>query len=406
MTEYFKESNTLIGGGVLHKNQGRVENEKRKDKWNALWLFVHPLYVEAIAILIYSVNSSTRAEFFGKASVGLILAGALILFGAILGFLFGIPRTLQVQPAKPGLSSQTASRLQDGDADGGTFNYRANTNLEEISDWLTKILVGVGLTQISEIHIQLKSLTEFAAQGLGSSSQGQVFAFALITYSTVLGFLFVYLCTRIYLPGLFSEADRSGNGSLTAQVENFFQEIGQKVMDLVARQLDTSAGEVDAKELNDAVAASSATLREQVFNKALNNVAQNFVHDRSKMARSIPIYRALIAGDAAKTAHKYHAQLAYALHKKTPPDLNTAETEYSTAIEIRNRLKEDDFLLYEFGRALVGISMPADPQRTQQIRDDLRAASRDDILKEKIAHDDLIEKWLQDNRLTAANITG
>ncbi len=26
-------------------------------------------------------------------------------------------------------------------------NYRSNTNLEQISDWLTKILVGVGLTQ-------------------------------------------------------------------------------------------------------------------------------------------------------------------------------------------------------------------------------------------------------------------
>src|SRR6266508_6277591 len=67
-------------------------------------------------------------------AVAALVAGGAFVAGGLLGFLFGIPRSL----AGPEGSV-------DGAAAGGA--YRPNTNLEQISDWLTKILVGVGLVQ-------------------------------------------------------------------------------------------------------------------------------------------------------------------------------------------------------------------------------------------------------------------
>jgi hypothetical protein len=60
---------------------------------------------------------------------GVAIAIASAATGYLLGFLFGISRSLQ-----GGDSSESNSQ-----------SFPGNTNLEQISDWLTKILVGVGL---------------------------------------------------------------------------------------------------------------------------------------------------------------------------------------------------------------------------------------------------------------------
>jgi len=48
--------------------------------------------------------------------------------------------------------------LQEVPSANGQPGYSGNTNLEQISDWLTKILVGVGLTQLREIPGQVQRL--------------------------------------------------------------------------------------------------------------------------------------------------------------------------------------------------------------------------------------------------------
>jgi membrane protein YqaA with SNARE-associated domain len=69
---------------------------------------------------------------------GLFLAGAATVTGSLVGFMFGVPRY------------RRADREAQA-ADQGTT--APNTNLEQISDWLTKIIVGVGLTQIPQINL-------------------------------------------------------------------------------------------------------------------------------------------------------------------------------------------------------------------------------------------------------------
>jgi len=65
--------------------------------------------------------------------VGLFLAGASTVAGSLVGFLFGVP-----QYRRPDHSSTR----------NANSTTTPNTNLEQISDWLTKIIVGVGLELI------------------------------------------------------------------------------------------------------------------------------------------------------------------------------------------------------------------------------------------------------------------
>lgn len=108
--------------------------------------------------------------------------------GTLIGFLFGIPRTLQDEKL---LASDGSSQS-------------VNTNLEQISDWLTKILVGVALTQLHSLRGELTQLANyFAIAGAPSVTLAIVLNFGIA------GFFSGYLLTRLFLAGAFEEAQRS-----------------------------------------------------------------------------------------------------------------------------------------------------------------------------------------------------
>ena len=112
-----------------------------------------------------------------------LCSGAFMAVGWGVGFLFGVPRT-------------------------AATDTRSNTNLEQISDWLTKVLVGVGLTQLQKIPIKLQLLAEYIANDYGQS-KSPVFALSMIMYFSALGFLTGYLLTRLALQPEF-ESNEGG----------------------------------------------------------------------------------------------------------------------------------------------------------------------------------------------------
>lgn len=109
-------------------------------------------------------------------------AMACIAIGALIGFLFAVPR---VNPAARQLSS-----------------LLPNTNVETISDWLTKIIVGLGLVHLREIGMFLDTLSANLASSLGSPSD-KPFVLALILYFFVVGLIQGYLLTRMFLTWQF-----------------------------------------------------------------------------------------------------------------------------------------------------------------------------------------------------------
>src|ERR1700733_5605774 len=150
-------------------------------------------------ILVYAL-SWWRAGFTGILSVfshGTLVAVAFGSLGSLVGFLFGIPRTLQnLAPAsKPPSPAADGNTAQDAHDDNG-YHQVVNTNLEQISDWLTKILVGVGLTQLDKIPHKLMGLAEYFGPGVGGNAPVTL---AILLNSMVFGFFAGYLLTRLFL---------------------------------------------------------------------------------------------------------------------------------------------------------------------------------------------------------------
>jgi len=166
-----------------------------------------------VSIVLFNTPASDFLSFFKTSSIGILVAGASTLVGGLLGFLFGIPRTLQKETDFTGPEGDSNTVTNTGRQ---VVSYRANTNLEQISDWLTKILVGVGLTQLNVIPSKLQSLSDFVAQGLGGATKPSVLANAILVFYVICGFLYGYLWTRLYLPTALKEADL---GSLAEKLE-------------------------------------------------------------------------------------------------------------------------------------------------------------------------------------------
>ena len=117
--------------------------------------------------------------------VGVLVAGGSFFLGGLLGFLFGIPKMIS-QPAGGDNTARTSQQ------------YRANTNLEDISDWLTKIVIGVGLVELSAVPSLLDMYAKMIAPALGEVPSSGAVAIAIFLYYSLVGFLIVYLATRGY----------------------------------------------------------------------------------------------------------------------------------------------------------------------------------------------------------------
>lgn len=129
----------------------------------ALKLLALTMLVGLFAVFVYAVESKDWTRFFTSVGTGVVVAAASVLVGGLFGFLFGIPRTSE-QPPRPVLppASADSNNAEDPGSAQDTIrqrDYQPNTNLEQISDWLTKILVGVGLIQIKQIGDKLYNLS-------------------------------------------------------------------------------------------------------------------------------------------------------------------------------------------------------------------------------------------------------
>lgn len=157
------------------------------------------------AIVILSKSSINRP-------VALACALGFLSVGVLMGFLFGIPKVIQGQGEAATPEAANGGKPEER---GTSYRMQVNTNLEQISDWLTKIIVGVGLVELKQIPDSLLRLAAFIQPGIGSGEEARVMALAIILYASLLGFFLGYLVTRTYIAGIFRRADEQ----LVAQVE-------------------------------------------------------------------------------------------------------------------------------------------------------------------------------------------
>jgi CheY-like chemotaxis protein len=161
-------------------------------------------------IVLYALHD--WSNFMGIFTVNSLVAGAALVSGGLIGFLFGIPRTAQSERAIPNTHAASSNNAAVGeqtshDAVRTPMLYQANTNLEQISDWLTKILVGVGLIEMDKIITGLQTVVHTLQPSIGSGPTAKGFLVAMLVYFPVCGFLFGYLWTRLFLARVMQKVD-------------------------------------------------------------------------------------------------------------------------------------------------------------------------------------------------------
>lgn len=186
------------GGNTSLPSQGNSSQKKAPN--SDLGSIIRFFYVSAVL----SVGAVVWYCGFTRTTAAPLLWGlACASVGAAFGFLFGIPKILQ--------NERTLTEAKEGKS----IDYRqqVNTNLTEISDWLTKIIVGLGLINLRNIPAQLSNTAHILAVSLNPSdpSKDKAFALALILCFLILGFLFGYLSTRLFLQAAFSRADQEAS---------------------------------------------------------------------------------------------------------------------------------------------------------------------------------------------------
>lgn len=144
-------------------------------------------YLGFVALLFAFANFIENGELFQQPfsywvtlGYGLLIGGAAYLGGGFTGFLFGLPRMLS-NPDQP-----------SGD-------YTRNDNLIQISDWVTKIIVGLSLTNLYKIPDQISGFGNHYAGLFGEN--GALIAESILIFYSISGFLLGYLWTNIhYIP--------------------------------------------------------------------------------------------------------------------------------------------------------------------------------------------------------------
>ena len=170
------------------------------------------LFAVAATIIATIMAVATNGWLAAMGISGIIFLGAFAT-GAMLGFLFGVPRVLT--GARPPEDPPAAGASADTPTGKKAPLLQSNTNLEKISDWLTTLLVGAGLAQFHELNgalLAFRTLLEehaavFGPETARTAGVVPVVGCVMVIFGAVCGFLYMYLNTRLVLTKMFDRAE-------------------------------------------------------------------------------------------------------------------------------------------------------------------------------------------------------
>ena len=90
-----------------------MAGKERGESQRALLALAYAMLVGAASLPLYALTGRGWLNAAEYLAVGLLLAGAALLAGGILGFLFGIPRTQQQDDSAAPVEPGTAGKLDD-----------------------------------------------------------------------------------------------------------------------------------------------------------------------------------------------------------------------------------------------------------------------------------------------------
>jgi hypothetical protein len=194
-------------------NGKKTKNQSRDLEVVLKWT-LYAIGVITVLDLVFLGCLFSRERIAFALGTYLLIAVALFVSGGMLGFLFGIPKMEKTIPVIPATSKRTS-------------NFSDNANLEEISDWLTKIIVGLTLVQFNNIKTMLHDGARSINETLGMTNFNfYVFGYAMIIFYLAAGFLISYFWTRTNYVYILEKGkdDLSKIAALTKENENLKDE--------------------------------------------------------------------------------------------------------------------------------------------------------------------------------------
>jgi hypothetical protein len=214
------------------------EQERTRSVAWFLTTFTIVLIFILISAILIAASSFRRPlsvpNFVTFMGLSLLIGAAGFAAGGFLGFLFGVPRVKTAEASGEEVTS--------------------NTNLEQLSDWLTKIIVGVSLVQIGKLNGALLAFGGEVDRAMGAASGGRPvvngagFAADLILVaSAIAGFLAAYLKSKTDLMTAFAprQAMESSLGKIIA--DDLIGQAGRDVLNRPTSEPDQCAKDAAAK---------------------------------------------------------------------------------------------------------------------------------------------------------------
>jgi hypothetical protein len=198
---------TLIAAGTQSwirriDHQPDLDASGREQNRNAV--LVASTFLGAILTGLLTICIATVSVFKDGTGIALFWGLGALLSGGFIGFLFSLPKVAENEKEPPKNSLQV------------------NTSLNQIADWLTKIIVGVSLVNAQTAYDYFVRAAKTLGAGVaGSPSQmnpqpaAEAFAAGLIVTFFFLGLLGTYLLTRIWISAALARADQAAFGAFT-----------------------------------------------------------------------------------------------------------------------------------------------------------------------------------------------
>jgi len=186
------------------------------------WILLATWGASTFLVVLFALQLGWRPAFAGA-----LWSLALTAVGAVPGFLFGLPR---VHENGADISADAGS----SDAKAPIYRPLVNDSLAQISDWLTKALVGISLVELGTIKSLGLELAESVRGSLGecagaacTGEGAKAAAVALVIFYPVFGFLGIYLATRLYLGPALAYAESGVLGRLQKMFEKKLADVSQ-----------------------------------------------------------------------------------------------------------------------------------------------------------------------------------
>jgi hypothetical protein len=224
-----------------------------------------------------------------------LIAGAAGMSGAFLGFIFGIPKYVSTPNPDPRKTGAIAF----------------SDNLVQVSDWLTKIIVGVGLTQLTKIPGYLYEVGKHISAQSGGVVNSNA-AIAIIVYFVICGFAAGYLWTTIYYPPIMNAVHKAVTNDIGEIVKE--SEIYKDTIQLFNEQISKSVGQsdIDQSVFEEAIRKLNQKSEDAAFQMVDRICYENADNNKKIIKRIIPIFQAFINAGNANRVFEYYAELGFA----------------------------------------------------------------------------------------------